>query len=200
MKRVCLDLCAGLGGLSEAFVRSPNWEVIRIDNNELLSDVPHMRIADITQLDPRAFSDADVILAGPTCTDFSMAYSAPRSVAWREGIRGSDYKPDMTLVRTVQNWISIIKPDHWLIENVNGSQEFFRKVRLYPSMKHGPFVLYGTWPRFSMPREWRHSKFDGDTWSSDPLRANRRGKIPLELSRAILESLEGCVTLERWTS
>ena len=39
-----LDLCSGLGGASEAFVNHPHWEVIRIENNELLADVPHTRL------------------------------------------------------------------------------------------------------------------------------------------------------------
>ena len=41
-----VDLCAGLGGASEAMVRSNKWSVLRIDNNPLLADVPFMVMAD----------------------------------------------------------------------------------------------------------------------------------------------------------
>ena len=42
-----LDLCSGLGGFSEAFVNDLDWEVMRIENNPLLSEVPHTEIIDI---------------------------------------------------------------------------------------------------------------------------------------------------------
>ena len=42
-----LDLCAGFGGFSEAFHKSPHWEVMRIDNNPLLAGVENMEIIDI---------------------------------------------------------------------------------------------------------------------------------------------------------
>jgi site-specific DNA-cytosine methylase len=38
-----LDLFSGLGGASEAFVRA-GWEVMRIENNPLLSEVPNTEI------------------------------------------------------------------------------------------------------------------------------------------------------------
>ena len=197
MKRV-LDLYSGLGGFSEAFARSPNWEVIRIENNPLLRDVPHTILADILTLDPRDYTEIDLILASPPCTEFSNAYAAPKARAYRRGVRGDDYKPDMTLVETAVRWNAIIKPKFFLMENVKGSQRYFAKVRQYPIMVHGPFVFYGNFPRFQMPRSWEHTKAGQDTWSDDPLRANKKGKLPLELSRAVLETFEGTMTLERW--
>jgi len=205
MKRV-LDLYSGLGGFSEAFARSASWEVIRIENNPLLADVPHTIHADIFDLDPRDFTDIDLILASPPCTEFSLGYAGPRSVAYRQGIRGDDYKPDMSLVKEAVRWNAIIKPKFFLMENVNGSQRYFAKVRQYMIMKHGPFVFYGNFPLFSMPSEWSHTKGKSkktgkkgqDTWSTDPLRTNKKAKLPLELSRAILETFEGTQTLERW--
>ena len=38
-----LDLCSGLGGFSEAFVAAGH-EVLRIEHNPLLADVPHTKI------------------------------------------------------------------------------------------------------------------------------------------------------------
>ena len=198
-----LDMYSGLGGFSEAFVQDPNYEVIRIENNPLLADVPHTILADILELDPRAFSDVDLILASPPCTEFSLAYGAPRGVAERAG---RIHKPNMELVKAVQTWNNIIKPKFCLIENVNGSQRYFADLHLYQIMKHGPFVFYGTFPRFSMPPGWHHNKETSkktgrkgqDTWSSDPLRANKKGKLPLELSQQIKSTFEGQPSLEAW--
>jgi len=193
-----LDLYSGLGGFSEAFVEDQNWEVIRIENNPLLAGVPHTIPADIFDLDPLDFLDVDLILASPPCTEFSNAYGAPRGVAYRAGIRGDDYKPDMSLVKEAIRWKNIIRPKFFLMENVNGSQRFFRKLRLYPIMFHGPFVFYGNFPPFDMPPEWEHLKSEKDTWSDDPLRANKKGKLPLELSKQIKMTYQGQPTLGEW--
>ncbi len=32
-RKIVIDLCAGLGGGSEAFMNNPDYRVIRIDNN-----------------------------------------------------------------------------------------------------------------------------------------------------------------------
>ena len=80
-----LDLCSGLGGFSEAFVNSGH-EVLRIENNPLLQDVPHTDIIDIFDVrdlledvaienpDP-FFHDIDLILFSPPCYEFSLAYN-----------------------------------------------------------------------------------------------------------------------------
>lgn len=195
MKRV-LDLYSGLGGFSEAFYQDPTWEVIRIDNNPLLSDVPNTIIADLTKLDPRDYRDIDLILASPPCTDFSNGYSSPRAKAHRAGIDQYQYKPDMTLVKTAIRWVNIIKPKFYLLENVVGSIRYFREERLYPISMHKPFVFYGNFPQFDMPNGWKHKK--PDTWSDNPLRANVKAKLPLDLSLRILETFEGTTTLGRW--
>ena len=198
-----LDLYSGLGGFSEAFALDPNYQVIRIENNPLLSEVPHTIPADIFDLEPRDYLDVDLILASPPCTEFSLGYSGPRGVAYRNGIRGDDYKPNMDLVKEAVRWKNVIHPRAFLMENVNGSQRFFRKLRLYPIMIHGPFVFYGDFPLFDMPPGWSHNKETSkktgrkgqDTWSSDPLRANKKGKLPLELSQQIKITFQGQLTL-----
>ena len=44
-----LDLFSGLGGASEAFVQSDDWEVIRIESNPVLSGVPHTQTRDVLE-------------------------------------------------------------------------------------------------------------------------------------------------------
>ena len=89
-----LDLYSGLGGASQAFA-DRGWEVVRVDNNPLLADVPHTEINDIMSLlRPYHFDlPFDFIWASPPCVEFSTAYSAPGQIAKREN---RDFKPDMS--------------------------------------------------------------------------------------------------------
>ena len=195
-----IDLYSGLGGFSEAFVQDPNYQVIRIENNPLLKEVPHTLLGDILEMNPRdpLFEGAELILASPPCRDFSTAYGSPRSRAYRAGTHCDEYEPDMTLVQEAIRWKNIIKPKYFLMENVNGSQRYFRNLRIWPIMKHGPFVFYGNFPLFDMPPGWTHQKSEHDAWSSDPLRTNKKAKLPLELSQKIKRTFEGQPTLGEW--
>ena len=56
MKKLMLDLFAGFGGQSEAFILDDGWDILRIDNNELLAQVPRMRMMNIAQLDAKDLS------------------------------------------------------------------------------------------------------------------------------------------------
>ena len=47
-----LDLFSGLGGFSEAFVRSGD-EVLRVENNPLLSEVPYTTMQDVHEMRER---------------------------------------------------------------------------------------------------------------------------------------------------
>jgi len=50
-KRSMVDLYAGLGGASEAMIRT-GWDVLRIDNNPLLVDVENMVLMNLKKLNP----------------------------------------------------------------------------------------------------------------------------------------------------
>ena len=65
-----LDLCSGLGGASEAFVRAGD-EVTRVDNDPRFKSIPFTVIADVRTFDEGV--EWDVILAAPPCTLFSYA-------------------------------------------------------------------------------------------------------------------------------
>lgn len=53
MNKHFLDLFSGLGGASEAFLKdASNWNVLRIDNNPLLSEVPNTVIMDLNDFTP----------------------------------------------------------------------------------------------------------------------------------------------------
>ena len=197
-----LDLCSGLGGASEAFVNHPHWEVIRIENNELLADVPHTRLLEVQHwLDwlPGVIlemgGNPDLIIAGPPCLQFSNAYSSPRSIARREGI---PYQPSTELLEDCIEIIDYCEPSYWIIENVSGAvKDFFVHLGDY-RQRLGPFFFWGLFPHISMAAKWKHSKMTGDTWSDDPLRANKRALWPLEVSQAWLDAIMTQSTLAKW--
>ena len=190
-----LDLCSGLGGASEGFLAN-GWDVVRIENNPLLADVPHTQLLDIFEWDYEAEEPFDLIWASPPCREFSTAYAAPRSVAQREG---REYQPDMSILLKVIEIIDYFRPKHHVIENVSGASKFFTPIIGSPPRQIvGPFFLWGYFPHIIMDFDWTHSKADGDTWSSDPLRANRRGKIPFEVSVQLFRSITGQKSLMEW--
>ena len=190
-----LDLCSGFGGASEAFLQN-GWDVIRIENNPLLADVENTTLVDLFEWDYEAEDPFDLIWASPPCREFSTAYAAPRSVAAREG---REYAPNMDILVKVIEIITFFNPEHWVIENVSGAGKYFNPIiGSSPWQIVGPFHLWGKFPRLLMDYDWTHSKQDGDTWSDDPLRANRRGKIPFEVSVQLFRSITGQKSLQEW--
>lgn len=187
-----LDLFSGLGGFSEAFLQAGD-EVVRVENNTLLSEVPCTSIECVRHVRDRlksfkeeghAIRDIDVVLASPPCYEFSLAYSAPRALAQR---RGEEWNPSMELVEVTLEIIDLIEPKWWIIENVVGSAKYFKEVGLIPHQIMRPYIFYGNFPKFSagsLPR-----KQDHESWHGHPLRSNIRAKIPLELSQALRSAI-----------
>ena len=191
-----LDLCTGLGGASEAFHLDPNWDVIRINNNPLLEDVDNMIIDDIFETNVGVPGCRfTYIHASPPCLDFSTAYEAPKSKAQRAG---DEYSPDLSLVKRCREIIQYHKPKFWSIENVVGSINDLTPLLGTPQFLVGPFVFWGNLPYPIIPAGFKHLKSEHDTWSTDPLRANKKALIPLEISRALLSSIVDQTFLEDW--
>jgi hypothetical protein len=109
-----------------------------------------------------------------------------------------DFEPSLELVERAIELIGIIQPKYWVIENVVGAISHLHPLLGEPRQIIGPFVLWGNFPYLNIPRDFQHSKFEGDTWSTDPLRANRRALIPIEISSALLEAVSAQTTLESW--
>jgi hypothetical protein len=187
-----------MGGASQAMVDDPGWEVVRIENNPLLSGTPNTLMYDILEwrdwID--TLGDFDLVWASPPCTAFSRAYDAPMPKAKRAG---EDYNPDLSLMQAVKEIIEWINPPWWVIENVGGATEWFNPEFGKPTQIVYAFYLWGVFPHLALPAGWTHSKFENDTWSSDPLRANKRGLVPLEISQALKTAVETQTTLEAWT-
>ena len=183
-----LDLCSGLGGASQPMIDA-DWNVLRIENNPMLSGVPNTQMMDIMDFNPQGDVDGDVdlIWASPPCLQFSLAYSSPKSKARRAK---KPYSPDLKLVKKCYKIIKWANPRYWVIENVIGSIKDFAPVLGQPRQIIGAFALWGNFPYIHTDREWAHSKAQGDKHSSDPLRANYRAIIPYPIADSLRISLE----------
>ena len=190
MKRMMLDLCSGFGGQSEAFVRG-GYAVLRIDNNPLLSEVPHTYIADIMKHEffNKSTVQMDYVHAGPTCHQFSLAFNAPRARAIHTGTE-SEYFPDegIALVKRCKEIIDIIKPKYWSLENVRGSIKYLTPILGEPHLIVGPYVYWGNFPLFAISMDMLPSKSQLDKRHS-PLRSNHRAECPLLLSQAFFNAM-----------
>ena len=201
-----LDLCSGLGGASEAFCHSPHWRVIRVENNEKLAHVPHTWILDVKDWKnwlPAMLAEYGppyLIIAAPPCTEFSRGYNAPREIARREGW---DYNPDMSIFNACLEIIEECQShgNHWwVLENVIGAIPDFSPQLGDPRQIIGPFVLWGVFPHLPLDsREFRAHKAGQDVWSSDPLRANKKAKWPIEVSQELLDAINYQQTLSYWS-
>ena len=197
--RIVWDLCSGLGGFSEAFMRSNNYEVYRIENNELLAGVQNTFIEDVTQwMDwVENFPQPHIILCSPPYREFSTAFNAPKSKAQRQRI---DYSPDMSVVEACLDIIDYVKPESWILENVSGAVSDFKKEPRLGNwyQRIGPFFFWGDYSGIAMLEDLHHFKSDVDPGKEDPLRANKRALIPYPISYAIYRMDRDQTSLLEW--
>jgi len=192
-----LDLGAGLGGSSEAFLRA-GWDVVRIDNNPALESVPEMQIIDILELqEPYLLNGGagfDFIWASPDCTDFSLAYNAPGPRARREG---KPFVPDTQLVEKMKAIIDYYDPQYWVIENVRGASKIFSKILQSPPRQIvGPYFFWGLFPFIDVDG-YVHGREKMNT-APGPMRYNERSKIPLQISEAFHDAITGQRKITEW--
>ena len=194
--KLMLDLFSGLGGASESMMQSESWEVQRIENNPLLFDVENTTTLDVEKFleDYQELIDQgwtpnklDLLWASPPCTEFSTGFSAPGPTAKRSGVV---FVPCLKLVEITLEIIQLLKPKYWCIENVKGSIPHFAKLGLKPRQIVGPFVLYGNFPLLHIDNNFNHNKYNHDSWSTDPLRSNKRAYVPLEISAGMKNAIE----------
>ena len=194
-----LDLFSGLGGASEAMLQA-GWDVLRIDNNELLNQVPNTIMQDLTQTDYALnahWFQPDLIWSSPPCIDFTRGYSAPAPTALREG---RDFQPDMEPLRASIRIIKHLKPRYWVIENVSGASKIFSKELGVnaPRQILAPYFLWGNFP-YLPDLELRKKGGKCSDWNmDDPLRSNHRAKIPFEMSGALMLAIVEQYQLTEW--
>lgn len=205
--RIMFDLFSGLGGASEAFVKSTQWDVYRLENNPIFTDrkseryVPFTKSWDALNYDKsffetlwnsakRKFGLVDFVWASPPCYEFSTAYHAPKAIASREG-RLDEYEPDMSLLEATINFIDTVKPKYWAIENVRGACPHFEPYLGKHRIKMGPMYIWGNFPIIGfVEEETNFKKKAGDAARWSDIRANERAKVPLWLSEQMRKAVQ----------
>ena len=115
-----------------------------------------------------------------------MAFNAPRAVHLREH-PDIPYEPSMEILDCGLDIIRMLKPKYWIVENVRGASPFFSEVMGKPRQINEAYFFWGNFPSF-VPDPFP-SKAEKDE-RRNPLRANVRGKIPMEISKALLAAIE----------
>jgi len=206
-----LDLFAGLGGFSQAFVASDRWSVttVEIDDRfepDICADVFELRPSDFDQ-------EFDVVLAGHPCTLFSPArnISEGGDAEWDGDSPAGDRARDMVaMVHHTVGLIEGLTPEYWFVETPIGRM---RSILGDPAgtitqcqygRKHQkPTDLFGDHPpmpyRRCSPGDNCHiatGSYSADrdqprlgvlSESDDPA---ERAKVPAELSAAIRDACE----------
>lgn len=193
MKRM-LDLFSGLNGASQAFINSEEWEVITVDNNPELNpticmDVDYLIHSDHFKnwvIDHLNGINFDLIWASPPCIEFYKAL-AP----W---FSEYDKEPSLDLVKMTKYIIEVLEPKTWVIENTKSGKHFIKSILGEERQKLGPFFLWGNFPKLTIDIDLDHKKHQ-DTGPRDPLRSNKRAKIPIELSQNLHDVLKYQKTL-----
>jgi site-specific DNA-cytosine methylase len=200
---ICLDLFAGLGGASSAFIDDPDWVVIRIDNNpELLEHTEGLIISDIANIKrtlPIIHAVIEsvkesyhigkfVIWASPPCVQYSFANMN----------RDPDNFDNTLLIRTLE-YIDRLNPDAWIIENVKGAIETFNDiVGMNWVQSVGPVFMWGQFPvlAFEDAAHRKHKKMLNS--GTRALRPNIRALVPFEVSDAYKKAVLYQTRLTNW--
>jgi site-specific DNA-cytosine methylase len=190
--KLCLDLCSGIGGFSQAFRENKEWKVITVDINPKFK--PDMILDLVDVVENKSTYDTfwnlkpDVILASPPCERWSIA-----NTSWpKEGI----YQASKVL-GAVLEIVAIMKPDGWIIENPKGRMRWFlhkpaMTVSLaqfgYRTVKPTDFwtnIDIGLLRSVNMRKNPNGYKFSRDV----SRRPEKRAQMPYGLSRLILDTV-----------
>jgi site-specific DNA-cytosine methylase len=196
--KLCLDLCSGLGGFSQAFKDAPGWEVVTVDIDRSFKPVVQ---ADASRLPFRDGLQPDVILASPPCEKFSVE-SVSRY--WKRGRPGPEAERAGKLVRGILSEIERLQPVSWILENpdgmlkrIIGRPRWVITLCKYGARHQKRTALWGTVERFRAKK-----CHNGDPCHEPAPRGSRSGvqglsssavraRMPLGLSKAVLDAVEG---------
>jgi len=189
MKKLCVDLCAGLKGFSQAFEKSEEWEVVTIETNK--KQKPTV-CADVCHLPLRKGLKPDCLLASPPCQRFSIAMPIFPKIGIKKALE---------IVGACLEAVAFLKPKFWLIENPKGRLRWFlgtpkQTIRYsdfdlnYPVMKTTD--LWGTIP---LPMAHFIRSVKGQVDIDLPRDRANRSKIPAGVSAAILKGVEHQISI-----
>ena len=195
MANLCIDLCSGLGGFSQAFVDA-GWDVVRIDIDRKFR--PTIQ-ADAGMLPLKDGLSPDVLLASPPCQTFSVA---SMSHHWlKSGVPKTQAAKDaLVLVKNIMSEIKRLKAQKWLMENPRGMlrkliQDPTTTITLcqYGDFRQKPTDLWGTidlgWKRCSPSDSCHEPAPRGAHTGTQRIRSPETRASMKVLSKPILEAV-----------
>ncbi len=207
-----LDLWSGEGGFSEGFY-CRGWNIIRIDNNPQVQHIPYTAIEDImekrTLLELCKLEQLDIIVAGPPCECFSIA-AVDHYWKLEKGKyipRNEKAKNAVKFVKRTLEYIEVLKPKYWFIEN---PRAMLRKMPFMMELPRRTITMCQYGSKYMKPTDiwtnctpWQPRPMckNRDSCHESSPRGSRRGVhgirnssissiIPYDLSREI------CITVE----
>jgi hypothetical protein len=185
-----LDLFSGFHGASQRFIDDDRWEVVSIDNEPRLSPT---HVLDLGQVGAVKFvlelGKFDLIWASPPCIEF---YKCSKPF-WPE-FYGKE--PSMRLVQVALEIIKMAEPDFWILENTKHGAKFIKPLIGEPRQIHGPFWLWGNYPKFEAEVPAGIKALQDKRW--DEFRSNHKARVPYEISTALHDVIMNQPTLEKW--
>jgi hypothetical protein len=193
-----IDLFSGLGGFSQAFI-DRGHDVTRYEYSDEFKKVPHTIIEDVYNLWSGDLTGADIILASPPCTHFSIASVSHH---WnKDGTPKPKTIEQIQLIRHTLDIIEVSNPKYWILENPRG---MLRTVLGLPAK----FIYLGAWSKknkkatdlwgklppvdWLIPHTWIEARRGFKTGVQDPsLSPAERALIPYEFSLAVCLAAEG---------
>lgn len=166
-----LDICAGLGGASQA-MRARGWDVLTLDYDAAFECDVTADIRTWHYTGPRP----DLIWCSPPCDDFARHW-----MPWQRKRLPADSRPSLELVNACKRLIAEVQPRYWVIENVRGAVPYLGQ----PQTVVGPFHLWGHFPNVGQPTLGGRKK---ESYSSK--QKAERAKIPAALSEAMALAVE----------
>jgi hypothetical protein len=193
--KLCIDLCAGLGGFSKAFKADPEWEVVTVEINKkqrptICADVKHLPLRENVQ--------PDCLLMGPPCERNSIACSQ-----WpKKGIGLA-----LAVVGACMEAVVYLKPHCWLLENPKGRLRWFMPVPPKSTINYCDYDQYyrtvkatDLWGNVSLPMVKFHrplkighveKSWFRKGWGWDiPRDAAHRAEMPEGFSQAVKKGVE----------
>lgn len=190
--KLCIDLCSGLEGFSQAFKDDPDWQVVTI---ELSKKFKPTICADVRALPLKADLEPEVLLASPPCERFSLMSNFFPKPGIREALE---------IVGACLEAVPYLKPKFWAMENPQGRLRWFIKkprttIRYsdydctYKVQK--PTDFWGNIPfpmvkHIRRPRTERKGKHLLNFYTAYRADSAHNAKIPLGVSESVKKGVE----------
>lgn len=199
MTKLVIDLCAGLGGFSQAFKDDPDYEVVTVELNK--KQKPTV-CADVRYLPFKKGIEPVALLASPPCNHFSLACLQFPRVGVKQALE---------VVGACFEAVAWLKPKRWIIENPRGRlrgiigkppqtirySDYDKNITMMKTtdfwgnlmlpMVAGERRIKGSGLENHLDR--LHTRFPSTTKEEQAERA----KIPMGVSLAVKQGLEACI-------